>query len=83
MENLLCSEDPANLNVLISDFGLSRGFDNFDGMNTQVGSLEYTAPEVISVHNPKYNQMCDLWSLGVVTFILYISFLFKLSIFTN
>jgi serine/threonine protein kinase len=37
-------------------------------MDTQVGSLEYTAPEVLK--NKPYSKMCDLWSVGVITFIL-------------
>jgi len=67
-ENLLCSDDENELHIWIADFGLARLFNDGSGMDTQVGSLEYTAPEVLK--NKPYSKMCDLWSVGVITFIL-------------
>ncbi|ESN92473.1 hypothetical protein HELRODRAFT_89337 [Helobdella robusta] len=40
---------------------------------SQVGSIDYMAPEVVSVwlyESDQYTEQCDLWSLGVVMFIL-------------
>jgi len=68
-ENLLCTTD-SKLNIFVSDFGLSRIFSDgdFQQMSTQCGSLEYCAPEVL-VGNP-YDQSVDMWSIGVITYIL-------------
>jgi calcium-dependent protein kinase len=36
-------------------------------MNTLMGTPLYLPPEVIE---KKYNYKCDLWSLGILTFIM-------------
>jgi len=64
VDNILCDKD---LNCYIADFGLSRHLDQ-TLLLSKVGSLEYTAPEVFT--GKGYTEACDLWSVGVVTFIL-------------
>jgi len=39
-------------------------------MQSRVGSLEYTAPEIFA--NVPYDKSCDIWSIGVITYILYV-----------
>lgn len=51
----------------IIDFGLSRFEDMQTAMTTRVGTPYYIAPEVLS---RKYDKACDLWSIGVITYIL-------------
>ena len=51
----------------IIDFGLSRFEDMQSAMTTRVGTPYYIAPEVLS---RKYDKACDLWSIGVITYIL-------------
>jgi len=65
-ENVLCSTEK-EFNIFIGDFGFSKIFED-EGMETQCGSLEYTAPEVLT--GKKYDQACDLWSIGVITFVI-------------
>jgi len=65
-ENILCSDDESNLHIWVADFGLSKLGD--EAMETQCGSLEYTAPEVLN--GTPYDKTCDLWSIGVITFVL-------------
>ena len=51
----------------IIDFGLSRFEDIQSPMTTRVGTRYYIAPEVFA---RKYDKACDLWSIGVITYIL-------------
>jgi len=66
VENILCRNDGNSLFILVADFGLSK--QNSEGLMTQVGSLEYAAPEIFL--SKPYNNKCDVWSTGVITFIL-------------
>ncbi|XP_055548181.1 testis-specific serine/threonine-protein kinase 1-like [Wyeomyia smithii] len=69
-ENILISK---NLNIKLSDFGFARYCKNEIGNNimssTFCGSAAYAAPEIMSatLYQPK---AADLWSLGVVLFIM-------------
>lgn len=53
--------------VKIVDFGLARWFTAGEPMTSKVGSRLYTAPEVSA---GSYSQACDLWSCGVIVYIL-------------
>ncbi|CAM9226582.1 unnamed protein product [Hapterophycus canaliculatus] len=66
-ENFLfkTKDDQADLKII--DFGLSRFEDDSEAMTTRVGTPYYIAPEVLS---KKYDKACDLWSIGVIMFIL-------------
>jgi len=59
---------PGEGEPVIIDFGLSK-MTNLpdDHMATRVGTPYYIAPEVL---NRDYTQACDLWSIGVITYIL-------------
>lgn len=80
-ENLLCGDD--ELHILVADFGLSRMFGENEAMETQCGSLEYTGAMITHIHlihhviaapevlaGQGYTKACDLWSIGVITFVL-------------
>ena len=49
------------------DFGLSKHFHEHEAMHQIVGSAYYTAPEVL---NGTYDHRCDVWSLGVIAFLV-------------
>jgi calcium-dependent protein kinase len=50
------------------DFGFSKFFDvDFSRLTSTCGTLSYVAPEVLKM---KYGSQCDLWSAGVIAFIL-------------
>mmetsp|Transcript_13942 Transcript_13942/g.21956 ORF Transcript_13942/g.21956 Transcript_13942/m.21956 type:complete len:496 (+) Transcript_13942:1596-3083(+) len=67
-ENFLFSTKDEDAVIKIIDFGLSRHDDVKAGiMNTKVGTPYYVAPEVL---NREYTKNCDIWSIGVITYIL-------------
>ena len=67
-ENILISKNEGELyRVKICDFGTSQIFRRGDKQDVVVGSLFYIAPEVL---NQNYNFKCDLWSCGVIMYIL-------------
>ena len=51
------------------DFGMSK-FSNGGKINlsTYCGTIEYMAPEVIS--GSPYGNKCDIWSVGVMTYLM-------------
>ena len=57
------------LNIKLIDFGTSNYIkkENNSNFTVKVGSPFYMAPEVL---NKKYNNKCDIWSCGVIMFIL-------------
>jgi len=69
-ENLLLS-DKTGETVKIADFGLSKDFGE-EQLKTSCGTPDYVAPEVLN-GNP-YDQAVDLWSIGVITYVLLCGF---------
>lgn len=51
----------------IIDFGLSCRFEPGQLMSTKAGTPYYVAPQVLA---GKYDESCDVWSCGVIMFIL-------------
>lgn len=67
LENIMFTFRSSNHLKLI-DFGLSKICrDHFKKMKTRCGTLSYIAPEVLG---RGYTKQCDMWSLGVIVFIL-------------
>lgn len=62
-ENILFDGD----NIKLIDFGTSREFDPNTKMKGTHGTPYYIAPEVLQ-HS--YNEKCDVWSCGVILYIL-------------
>jgi len=72
-ENLLISSESGGLQVKIADFGLSKDFSDSAAMTTCCGSPSYVAPEVLQ--QGMYNNSCDIWSIGVILYVLLSGFL--------
>lgn len=53
--------------ITIIDFGTSGIFDPSTKMKQKYGTPYYIAPEVL---NNNYDEKCDLWSIGVILYIL-------------
>lgn len=56
-------------NVKINDFGYAKKVHNPNSLTTKCGTEGFVAPEIIE-HNPSYDVNCDVWSLGVVIYII-------------
>lgn len=70
-ENVVfCTADKDDTRVKLIDWGLAHTFLGAP-MTSAVGSFTYAAPEVITSNNQKaYTAACDLWSLGVLTYVM-------------
>ncbi|CAD8206046.1 unnamed protein product [Paramecium pentaurelia] len=66
-ENVLFSGTEPEALIKIIDFGCSRRFNSQKNMTKRLGTPYYIAPEVLN-HN--YNEKCDVWSCGVILYIL-------------
>jgi calcium-dependent protein kinase len=66
LENFLYDAKGSDILKLI-DFGFSKMAHSESKMRECLGTMSYVAPEVLQGN---YNKSCDLWSLGVITFIL-------------
>ena len=66
-ENLLLDKDGENPRVTIIDFGTSGVYEPGQKMSQKYGTPYYIAPEVLK---KSYDHMCDLWSCGVILYIL-------------
>lgn len=66
-ENLLMNRDVKDPKITIIDFGTSGIFDQNQKMQQKFGTPYYIAPEVL---NNNYDEKCDLWSIGVILYIL-------------
>ena len=68
-ENIMITNREKNgcLQVKIIDFGTAKIFEKGQQENKYVGSSYYMAPEIL---NRNYDEKCDLWSIGVILYIL-------------
>ncbi|XP_063795583.1 MAP kinase-interacting serine/threonine-protein kinase 1 isoform X2 [Pseudophryne corroboree] len=80
-ENILCECEDKVSPVKICDFDLGSGVKlnsactpiTTPELTTPCGSAEYMAPEVVEVFTEEatfYDKRCDLWSLGVILYIM-------------
>lgn len=54
-------------NIRLSDFSSARTFVKNKKLTKKIGTPYYIAPEVLKRH---YNEKCDVWSIGVLMFIM-------------
>lgn len=66
-ENIMISGE--NLNIKIIDWGFSTIFNSEESLKENYGTAFYVAPEVLL---KKYNEKCDIWSCGVILYIMLI-----------
>lgn len=66
-ENFLFLTKHEDSPLKLIDFGLSKNFETAESMHTKAGTPYYISPEVLK---GEYNESCDIWSAGVILYIL-------------
>ena len=66
-ENILYENNEPDAEIKIIDFGLSRKYAKDEKMHSVLGTPYYVAPEVLKGN---YNEKCDIWSIGAMTYLL-------------
>lgn len=66
-ENILMTDKTPSAVVKLADFGFAKHVPK-EGCVTACGTPGYVAPEIIS--GKRYGNQCDVWSLGVLMYIL-------------
>ncbi|XP_034725677.1 MAP kinase-activated protein kinase 2 [Etheostoma cragini] len=67
-ENLLYSTKRPNALLKLTDFGFAKETTSHNSLATPCYTPYYVAPEVLGPE--KYDKSCDMWSLGVIMYIL-------------
>jgi serine/threonine protein kinase len=67
-ENVLMTSDDEDGDIRILDFGLSKILGPYEKCDEPYGTLTYCAPEII-IDEP-YSKAVDLWSLGIMTYLM-------------
>ncbi|KAM6927516.1 MAP kinase-activated protein kinase 2 [Xenentodon cancila] len=67
-ENLLYSSKRPNALLKLTDFGFAKEINSQSSLDTPCYTPYYVAPEVLGPE--KYDKSCDMWSLGVIMYIL-------------
>ena len=71
LKNILVKyENPEKTKYILklADYGISKAMIDVSKLHTQKGTLRYMAPEVMV---GEYKEKCDLWSLGIIIYLLY------------
>ena len=66
-ENILFENNNPDAEIKIIDFGLSRKYSKDVKLHSVLGTPYYVAPEVLK---GSYDQKCDIWSIGAMTYLL-------------
>ncbi|KAM7404908.1 hypothetical protein PAMP_012212 [Pampus punctatissimus] len=67
-ENLLYTSKSPDAILKLTDFGFAKEITTLNSLATPCFTPYYVAPEVLGPE--KYDRSCDMWSLGVIMYIL-------------
>eukprot|EP00418_Pyrodinium_bahamense_P037793 CAMPEP_0179203842 /NCGR_PEP_ID=MMETSP0796-20121207/101613_1 /TAXON_ID=73915 /ORGANISM="Pyrodinium bahamense, Strain pbaha01" /LENGTH=616 /DNA_ID=CAMNT_0020908715 /DNA_START=153 /DNA_END=1999 /DNA_ORIENTATION=- len=72
-ENFLLQSKSKDAPIKIIDFGTAKRYEPGSDymMKTKMGTLYYIAPQVL---RGSYNEKCDIWSCGVIAYVLMCGF---------
>ncbi|KAJ1448814.1 kinase-like domain-containing protein [Pelagophyceae sp. CCMP2097] len=68
-ENFMFMSTDDDSDLVLIDFGISTFFHNGKPLDTALGTVFYTAPEVF---DGAYDERCDVWSIGIICFMLLV-----------
>lgn len=71
-ENLLYTSNEPDAILKLTDFGFAKEINSKTTLQTPCYTPYYVAPEVLG--SEKYDKSCDIWSLGVIMYILLCGF---------
>ena len=71
-QNLLLKSKDDNATIKVADFGFARRVHTPKSLNSKCGTPSYVAPEILN--NDPYDQSCDMWSVGVILYVLLVGF---------
>ena len=66
-ENIIFESKDEDSELKLIDFGLSRKYFMNEKMHTILGTPYYVAPDVLKGN---YDEKCDIWSIGTITYLL-------------
>lgn len=58
--------------VVIADFGLATNVNELEYLYSRCGTPGYVAPEIMNIKDlkAKYSSICDIYSVGLIFYIL-------------
>lgn len=66
----LDQEQGDDTSIKIADFGFAKKVPRPNCLRTLCGTAQYVAPEVLELKDTGYDTRADMWSVGVVVYIL-------------
>ena len=69
-ENILLKSNDSDSEIKIADFGFAKQATDDCSLSTMCGTPGYVAPEIL--RKEKYGTKADMWSLGVIIFIMFV-----------
>jgi len=69
-ENLLLLDETDDTSIKLADFGFAKKVVGDLSLSTLCGTAQYVAPEILDFQVEGYDERCDMWSVGVVVYIL-------------
>ena len=66
-ENFMFLTPEEDSDLVLIDFGISTFFHRNKPLNAAIGTVYYTAPEVL---DGEYDERCDVWSVGVIVYLI-------------
>jgi calcium-dependent protein kinase len=68
-ENILIEKKGSQMHIKLIDFGTATFYGSGNCIKGAYGTVYYIAPEILT---GRYTEKCDLWSCGVIMYILLI-----------